>query len=913
MKRLKAILILIFALIAASAARAQSTSGVNDAELNGNYVFTFVGFTGSGGSFTVFAAVGRFTADGAGNVTSGVLDSNGVSAASVLTAQPFTGTYTIGADNRGTLTLSVAGATATFAFAMMANGNAELIRFDAAGGTGTIGSGTIEKADSAAFSIAQITGDYAFALAGLDASGGRVAFAGRLTSSGTGNFSNEAGDINAHGSFGSAIFTSAIYTVTDTTLGRGTMSWTFTFDGTSFTLNFVFYIVNSGKLFVMETDSLAGGSFPLLNGPMVQQQTPTGGFSNGSLNGGTVISLTGRQVCGGAANPDVIAGLITWNGSGSLTLPFDENCGGVFNSSTGFSGTYTVAPNGRVAIALGTMPEIAYLTGPNQIFFLASGPESFLGPGDAQAAGAFNNGSVTGNYAGFATTPQTPSVTIFSGEFGADGASPTGNLTGTVDIGNASGPTSGAAFAATYSISSSPTNGRGSVTITSPAGVNGIAYVISPTEFVMLPSSVAGPSLWHFEQAPSTAPPPTMTLTSITLNPTTVVGGQSSTGTVTLSGAAPSGGAQVMLSSGNTAVAQVPPSVTVQAGQTTATFTVTTNAVTASTAVTISATFGGVTQTASLTVTPPPPPTITLISLTLNPTTVVGGQSSTGTVTLSGAAPSGDAQVMLSSSNTAVVQVPSSVTVQAGQTTATFTVTTNAVTASTAVTISATFGGVTQTASLTVTPPPLPTLISLTLNPTTVVGGQSSTGTVTLSGPAPSGGAQVMLSSSNTTVAQVPSSVTVQSGQTTATFTVTTSAVTASTPVTISATLGGVTRTSSLTVTPPPLPTLISLTLNPSSVTGGPLVGTSTGTVALSGPAPSGGAQITLSSSNPGVASLPSSVTIAAGSASSTFTVSTSLVLSSTNVTISASYNGTTKQATLTVNPVLQPPPLPPL
>src|SRR5207249_7727831 len=112
-----------------------------------------------------------------------------------------------------------------------------------------------------------------------------------------------------------------------------------------------------------------------------------------------------------------------------------------------------------------------------------------------------------------------------------------------------------------------------------------------------------------------------------------------------------------------------------------------------------------------------------------------------------------------------------------------------------------------------------------------------------------------------------------------------------STPVTISASYGGASTSASLTVMPPPLPTVSSLTLNPASVVGG--VQSSTGTVTLSGPAPAGGAQVTLSSSNV-AASVPSSVTVPAGSSSVTFTVNTSVVLISTSATISASYNGTT-------------------
>ena len=98
---------------------------------------------------------------------------------------------------------------------------------------------------------------------------------------------------------------------------------------------------------------------------------------------------------------------------------------------------------------------------------------------------------------------------------------------------------------------------------------------------------------------------PTTTLSSLTLNPTIITGGASLQGTVTLSGAAPSGGAVVMLSSSNGAVASVPPSVTVAAGATSASFTVTTTPVSVSTTVNISATYDGLTKTATLTVMPP--------------------------------------------------------------------------------------------------------------------------------------------------------------------------------------------------------------------------------------------------------------------------------------------------------------------
>ncbi len=207
---------------------------------------------------------------------------------------------------------------------------------------------------------------------------------------------------------------------------------------------------------------------------------------------------------------------------------------------------------------------------------------------------------------------------------------------------------------------------------------------------------------------------------------------------------------------------------------------------------------------------------VTVSSLALNPASVVGGNTSQGTVTLSAAAPSGGAFVTLSSSNTIVATVPASVTVSAGATSATFTASTSAVATSTPVTITASYNATSKTATLTVTPPI--TLSSLALNPTSVTGGSSSQGTATLSGGAPSGGAVVALSSSDTTVATVPASVTVAAGATSATFTVTTSAVGALTSVTITASYNAASKTATLSVQPlalPPVPTGLRATAGP--------------------------------------------------------------------------------------------------
>ena len=96
------------------------------------------------------------------------------------------------------------------------------------------------------------------------------------------------------------------------------------------------------------------------------------------------------------------------------------------------------------------------------------------------------------------------------------------------------------------------------------------------------------------------------------------------------------------------------------------------------------------------------------------------------------------------------------------------------------------------------------------------------------------------------------------------------------------------------------LPTLSTFTIAPSTIVGGKRA---SGTVRLSNVAPVGGGRVTLVSSNPTVASVPSSVTVPAGSQERSFSVTTSKVSSKTIVTVTANYTSTVKSTTITVTP----------
>jgi DNA/RNA endonuclease YhcR with UshA esterase domain len=322
---------------------------------------------------------------------------------------------------------------------------------------------------------------------------------------------------------------------------------------------------------------------------------------------------------------------------------------------------------------------------------------------------------------------------------------------------------------ATFTVTSMPTTTQTAVTITAtyPAGTSATGTV----NVLVAPTPV-----------------------SLSLSPTSVQGGTASTGTVTLSGPAPTGGAVVTLGSTNTAAATVAASLTIAAGATSGTFPITTSIQSATTTASISAAYHGLSQTATLTVTLSP----ALTQISVSPSTLEGGGSATGTASLNTTAPTGGTVVSLASSSGAAT-VPASVTVPAGQSSAAFTITTTPVSVQTAVTISGTFpAGVTQTTSMTVLVSPTPA--SVTFSPNPVTGGQTTTTTVTLSGAAPSGGSVVTLSSSAPANAPVPASLTIPAGSPSGTFAIATVGQSVTTTATISASLNGLTQTGLLTI-----------------------------------------------------------------------------------------------------------------
>jgi Putative Ig domain len=290
---------------------------------------------------------------------------------------------------------------------------------------------------------------------------------------------------------------------------------------------------------------------------------------------------------------------------------------------------------------------------------------------------------------------------------------------------------------------------------------------------------------------------------------------------------------------------------------------------------------------------------LTIVGVSPDTTTPFSGTQDFIYITLSGNAPSGGVTVNTSSSNQSVMPIPASVTVAAGSDSGQVEFTAGNVTTATAAKFTATLGSSSMSVTITVEPVPTPTLFSVNLLPSVAASDSSVTVEPDLNNPAPSGGVTVSLSSSNPSAAPVPASVVIPGGQYLANVGITTGTVTAVTDVTITATLPTGSVTNTLQIDPPPA--VASVSLNPTTTTG---TSGSSGTVQLSQPAPGAGATVTLTSSNPSVASVPSSVTVTSDQTSANFTVSTSSVTSSTTVTITATLGSSSVSATLTVNPV---------
>ena len=355
-------------------------------------------------------------------------------------------------------------------------------------------------------------------------------------------------------------------------------------------------------------------------------------------------------------------------------------------------------------------------------------------------------------------------------------------------------------------------------------------------------------------------------ISTMNLVPASIPGGDpqglanppSSTGTITLSGAAPAGGATINLTMpvGTVAASFNPTStalsqtIIIPAGSTTGTYNVYSRQVTAPVNVQVQANYSGNLKTSTVQIVP------WLSSLTINGSSIIGGNTTTATVKLAAPAPSGGVVVDLSTDQPSLVSFVggNTVTVPGGVDNATFTINTNGVDVATNATINATLLGVTRSGSLGINPARLATLV---LAPNPIAAGGIVTGHVTLNGNTGTAGT-VKISIQGNPAGYIisPASVTIPANSNVSSdFTITTPFEAAD----IGRVVQAVRVNGSNVVIDGPLTatlnvkalTVSSIVVNPDTIPSG---GDSTATVTLSGPAPTGGARVFVSSSQPGIA-----------------------------------------------------------
>ena len=377
-----------------------ATGNFTNANLQGTYSFSMSGTDASANPGAFISRVGSFTADGKGTVTAGMED---VSGAGVVQTVQFTGgTYSIQGNGKGTLTLNtVSGTGLQFTIALNSSTKGVMIQTD----LNATSSGSFILQSANAFSLSGINGSYVFDVSGTDGSGAPISVLGQIVTNGGGAITGGIYDSNDGGSntplitaqtFGAG-GTYVLDPTNGSTFGRGTITFA--------SRNFVFYIVDSTRIRLMETDGALFTSGDALQQSGAPAQPAAGNFA--FLIGGTAVLGTAGPIARGAR--------FTTDASGNVSkIQLDDNNNGHLTSV----GSGTTISNAKFAIDTanaGTGRATLTFTAagsPNAgtftfVLYFASATEAFIqdtsngvvGDGTMLAqTGTFSAGSLAGNY-----------------------------------------------------------------------------------------------------------------------------------------------------------------------------------------------------------------------------------------------------------------------------------------------------------------------------------------------------------------------------------------------------------------------------------------------------------------------------------------------------------------------------------
>jgi hypothetical protein len=342
------------------------------------------------------------------------------------------------------------------------------------------------------YSISSLQGQFAFSMAGSNASG-HLFRAGSFVADGAGHLSSVLEDVNAaSGATTTPIFTTGTYTVSAD--GRGTLQFN---DGLT-PASFNFVLVDGTQLQIIGFDA-TGTAAGQAN---AQNASTFAGTPLSALNGTYVFDFAGMHGSNGLSQ----IGEFNADGAGNITEgAIDINDGGTAKqfqiagnktvcapTPTSLS-TYSISPNGRGTLTLFTL-NASCAAGPTltlNFYVVSRGAAKFVGTDTAQQVAGFTSqqapiatfdvSALNGNFA-FLLAGSAPGGTIATaGSFLADGS---GHFTSGVLDENVNGtPTPSLAFlpsgtnAGTYTVAS---NGRGTATFATSGRTYTLVFYLGP-------------------------------------------------------------------------------------------------------------------------------------------------------------------------------------------------------------------------------------------------------------------------------------------------------------------------------------------------------------------------------------------------------------------------------------------------
>jgi len=308
--------------------------------ISGTYVLQVQGLENS----APFQMVGAIALDGNGNVTTGQGTINFNNASSVISESVSIsgGSYFLGSDGRGTLTINTSDTTSigslTLNLAYLSNAHLLVsVQANNVGGnlsTAISASGTMDLQTTSTLSA--LSGGYAFVMSGTDCStGGPVGLGGVFNVDSPNNISGAGSIADEYNNTGAS--SSPLYpqipispsTVTSPT-SPGTFNLVLNLNNstnqltTATTLNIQGYMVDATHIKLIEDESQQGSSCASgsLAGLAIAQTPPSGGFAPSSFSGTYVFGLLGTDLDPAATTllPDTFtaAGLVVSDGAGDL-------------------------------------------------------------------------------------------------------------------------------------------------------------------------------------------------------------------------------------------------------------------------------------------------------------------------------------------------------------------------------------------------------------------------------------------------------------------------------------------------------------------------------------------------------------------------------------------------------------------